>query len=163
MPKGHNDTYTNSATRRIKTIAMVTFWFQGLDEAAPKFVCLLRRFNDELPTPLFERHSGTINMIKQDEKSAVAHFNELCRRELQRYFYYLNRRLKLLSTVNSALNGDVFEMITVTKFQRILFPANFNYRKMITALHLRQEARNSRHVNKALLKCRQLPFGSLIS
>ncbi len=49
-------------------MAVVTFWCQRLDEAASQFVCILRRFNDELTTPLFERHGGTINTIKHDKK-----------------------------------------------------------------------------------------------
>ncbi len=133
-------------------MAMVTFWCQGLDDAAPQFVCFLRRFNDALTTPLVERHSGTINMIKQGEKKHREPISmNYVDADSSFIFASRNLRLKLLSTVDSALSGDVFEMITVTKFQRMLFSANFNYRKMITTLHLRQETRNSRHVNEALL------------
>lgn len=47
---------------------MVTFWCQAPTKQRLSSVCLLRRFNDALTPPLVERHSGTINMIKQDEK-----------------------------------------------------------------------------------------------
>ncbi len=59
---------------------------------------------------------------------------------------YRNLRLKLLSTVNSTPDANVFQMIPFTEFHGRLFLADFNYRKMIAGLHLRQEALNSLRV-----------------